>query len=107
MLNVVVGSLCETAVTLFISGMANVLPNHLPYYPRLGKKVLVNIGKPIDVTAIMATLEEKKAVEKRKIITDYIQAEMEILRRDTLALAKQEGFSPESNSDTNNNDGVV
>ena len=104
--NVLLDCLVKKYCYLCFSGMANVLPNHRPYWPRLGKKVLINVGKPINITSILSTLDEKKAAVKRKIITDYIQEEMEILRRDTLILAKQEGLNPESNSHTNNNSGV-
>ncbi|CAG7721591.1 unnamed protein product, partial [Allacma fusca] len=85
-------------------GIQNIMPNYRPYYPRIGKKLFVNIGKPIDVSVVLKNVEDKKASEKRKIITDYIQAEMEVLRRETIALAKIEGITSESDSEAPTSD---
>jgi len=73
---------------IVIAGMSNVLPNTKPYIPRVGKKVFVNIGEPLQIQPVLDDVKEKSPVEKRKIITDFIQAEMKKLREETLELTK-------------------
>lgn len=65
--------------------MDTVLPNEPPYYLRLGKKVTVNFGKPIELTDIVTQLRQDQVPEQdaRKAITDRIEAEMEKLRIET------------------------
>ena len=35
-------------------GMEQILPNEPPYYPRVGQRVTMNVGKPIDLTEVLA-----------------------------------------------------
>lgn len=60
--------------------MDTVLPNEPPYYLRLGKKVTVNFGQPIDLTELMGALRRDEIPEPdaRKVITDRIEKEMEV-----------------------------
>lgn len=69
-------------------GMDNVLPNYPPYRIKIGNKVTMNFGKPIDVSELVEKLKEENASEEeaRKAITDYIQDELMKLKRDTEAL---------------------
>lgn len=69
--------------------MPDVLPNHPPYIPRFGKKVFMNVGHPLDIEPIVKSVRGMSAIQKRKIITDFIQQEMELLRLESLNLAKE------------------
>ncbi|EZA59612.1 Tafazzin-like protein [Ooceraea biroi] len=59
-------------------GMDQVLPNEPPYMLKMGKKVTMNYGEPIDFTDLLAELRASKAseMEARKAITDRIQEEL-------------------------------
>jgi len=70
-------------------GMHDVLPNGWPYIPRVRKQVFMNVGEPLQIEPIVRSVEGLSAMQKRKIITDYIQSEMERLRKETLELAKE------------------
>jgi len=70
-------------------GMSDVLPNHPPYIPRFGKKVFMNVGSPLSIQPVLDGVKEMSAVQKRKIITDFIQGELELLRLETIALSKE------------------
>lgn len=56
-------------------GMDNVLPNTEPYYLKFGKKVTLNVGKPIDLNDFIEDLKFRGVKEgvARKLITDRIQ----------------------------------
>lgn len=60
--------------------MDSVLPNEPPYYLRLGKKVTVNFGQPIDLAELVGGLRRDEIAEPdaRKAITDRIEKEMEV-----------------------------
>lgn len=68
--------------------MADVLPSYKPYIPRIGKKVFMNVGQPLQIQPVLDSVQDKSPVDKRKIITDFIQSEMNKLRKETLELAK-------------------
>lgn len=59
-------------------GMDEVLPNEPPYMFKVGKRVTMNYGEPIDFSGLLAELRESKvsAMEARKAITDRIQEEL-------------------------------
>jgi monolysocardiolipin acyltransferase len=81
---------CQTTpvvIPFWHVGMADILPNKYPYIPRIGKTVLLNIGEPIDIKPVVDSVADKSALEKRKVITDFIQSKMAILREETLVLA--------------------
>lgn len=61
--------------------MDTVLPNEPPYYLRLGKTVTVNFGQPIEFTDLITGLRRDEIPEPdaRKVITDRIEAEMEVI----------------------------
>jgi len=88
----IISELDNTPIVLpfWHTGMSDVLPNHPPYIPRIGKKVFMNVGQPLDMAPVIKSVEGKSAIEKRKIITDFIQGEMDILRQETLKLAKSQ-----------------
>lgn len=69
-------------------GMEQILPNEPPYYPRIGKRVTMNVGKPIDLTEVLAEnrMQNLSPMERRKAITDVIQKNMEQLKRETEAI---------------------
>lgn len=77
-------------VPIWHEGMDQVLPNEPPYVLRLGKKLTFNFGKPLDLTHLVKELRARNApeIEARKIITDYIEAEMMKLKKETLKLHK-------------------
>ncbi|XP_060591018.1 tafazzin-like [Ruditapes philippinarum] len=66
-------------------GMDNVFPTRIPYYPRMGKKVTVVIGEPIDFEEDLKRLREQKKTDEeiRKYITDKIQDVFESLKIET------------------------
>lgn len=59
-------------------GMDEVLPNEPPYMLKVGKRVTMNYGEPIDLSGLLTELRESKAseIEARKAITDHIQQEL-------------------------------
>ncbi|XP_037910620.1 tafazzin homolog isoform X2 [Hermetia illucens] len=65
-------------IPIWHEGMDSVLPNTPPYYLRFGKKVTVNIGKPIQLSSLVQSLKERNVQEPeaRKLITDKIQEEL-------------------------------
>lgn len=75
-------------IPIWHEGMDSVLPNEPPYVLKFGKKVTINIGKPIHLNDMIEGLKLKNTpeVEARKLITDKIQEEMKILRRETESL---------------------
>lgn len=70
------------------TGMADVLPTRTPYIPRIGKKVFINIGQPLKIQPVLDAIKDFSPHDKRKVITDYIQSEMEKLRTVTLKLSE-------------------
>uniref|UniRef100_A0A2P2ICA8 Tafazzin family protein n=1 Tax=Hirondellea gigas TaxID=1518452 RepID=A0A2P2ICA8_9CRUS len=67
---------------LYHVGMDSVLPNVYPYRPKIGQKVTILVGEPLDMKPILARIDHqnKDPVEARKIITDCIQVELRKLR---------------------------
>lgn len=72
-------------VPIWHIGMDSILANEPPYYLRFGKRVTMNIGKPIDLSELIKQLRANKISEPeaRKVITDKIQDEMMILKEET------------------------
>uniref|UniRef100_A0A1B0BEA5 Tafazzin family protein n=1 Tax=Glossina palpalis gambiensis TaxID=67801 RepID=A0A1B0BEA5_9MUSC len=66
-------------------GMDSVLPNTEPYYLKFGKKVTLNVGKPIDMNDFIEDLKFRgvKEIVARKLITDKIQDVFHKLRLET------------------------
>ncbi|XP_064632777.1 tafazzin-like isoform X2 [Lineus longissimus] len=62
-------------------GMDDILPNY-QYMPKIGKKVTVYVGQPIDFREQLRNLRESKktAIEIRKQITDRIQEELHSIK---------------------------
>jgi monolysocardiolipin acyltransferase len=56
-------------------GMDKLMPNTPPYVLKVGQKVTLNFGQPIDLTETITRVKERKLdeVEARKCITDTIQ----------------------------------
>lgn len=75
---------------IFHEGMDDMLPNYPPYYFRLNSKLTFNFGKPIDLSATMKMIFDKKVdeVKARQIITDELQSRLEDLRKETEELHK-------------------
>ena len=73
---------CPIVLPFYHIGMDTILPNRAPYIPRLGKKVTVLIGEPIDFKDIVADMKRKQEdpATARKIITTRIQEEIWKLR---------------------------
>ncbi|XP_066975796.1 tafazzin isoform X2 [Macrobrachium rosenbergii] len=73
---------CPIVLPFYHVGMDAVLPNKAPYIPRVGKKVTVLIGEPMDFKEIVAEMKAKQEdpTTARKIITDKIQEEIWRLR---------------------------
>ncbi|XP_073812544.1 tafazzin, phospholipid-lysophospholipid transacylase isoform X2 [Musca autumnalis] len=72
-------------------GMDEVLPNVEPYILKWGKKVTLNIGKPIDLNDFIDDLKCRGVPEPeaRKLITDKIQEVFHHLRLETEELHKK------------------
>jgi monolysocardiolipin acyltransferase len=70
---------------IYHEGMSDLLPNEPPYYFRLNSRLTFNVGKPLDLSATMKMIFDKKIDEEeaRQIITDVIQSELEVLRTET------------------------
>jgi len=71
------------------TGMASVLPNERPYVPRFGNKVFMNVGHPLNIQSVLDSIKDFSARDKRKVITDFIQKEMEKLRETTVKLSEE------------------
>lgn len=67
-----------TIVPIWHEGMDTVLPNTPPYILQFGKKITINVGKPIDLQELVDDLRQRQASDEvaRKEITDRIQHEM-------------------------------
>lgn len=70
------------------TGMNEVLPTRSPYIPKIGKKILMNVGNPLNIQPILDCVKDLSPRDKRKVITDFIQSEMEKLREATLKLSE-------------------
>jgi len=70
--------------------MSKILPNSRPYYLRLGKRVFFNVGEPLKIEPVLDQVRDLKSVEKRKILTDFVQEKLDALRIETLELRKNE-----------------
>ncbi|XP_054719679.1 tafazzin-like isoform X2 [Uloborus diversus] len=70
--------ICPIVIPFWHLGMDSVLPNVEPYRPKIGQKVTIYIGNPIDFTIIRDKFssEYKSAVKRRKVITDKIQEQL-------------------------------
>ncbi|XP_055689028.1 tafazzin [Lutzomyia longipalpis] len=69
-------------IPIWHKGMETVLPNEPPYILRVGKKVTINFGDPIDLSDLVKSLKERNTPEPeaRKVITDRIEEELDKLR---------------------------
>nr|CAB3266822.1 tafazzin-like [Phallusia mammillata] len=69
-------------------GIDDILPNTKPYLPKIGKKVTILIGHPIDFGDQLKKAQQLglSAKEIRKSVTDIIQDELEKLRIETQQL---------------------
>ncbi|CAG0901067.1 unnamed protein product [Darwinula stevensoni] len=90
-------------VPMWQEGMDAVLPNRQPYVPRTGNRVTLNLGRPMDFSALLRRLREDgaSAMQKRRAVTDAIQSELRLLRTATrelhrASLRQQESLTPES-----------
>lgn len=65
-------------IPIYHLGMDQVLPNEPPYIFKFKKKVTMNYGDPIDFSCLLKELRNRRASEEeaRKVITDYIQDEL-------------------------------
>lgn len=71
-----------TIIPIWHEGMDTVLPNTPPYILQFGKKITINVGKPIDLQQLVDDLRLQNASDlvARKAITDRIQTEMRVIR---------------------------
>lgn len=72
-------------VPIWHEGMDTVLPNYPPYIIKFGKKITINVGQPINISDLVDSLKKNNTPEPeaRKIITDRLQNEMNVLRQKT------------------------
>lgn len=86
-----VGQLISTSpivpivIPMYHLGMDEVLPTKKPYIPRIGKRVTVCIGEPIDFDETLKELDRNGASQeqKRKVITDIIEKNLLKLKIET------------------------
>ncbi|CAL8094024.1 unnamed protein product [Orchesella dallaii] len=76
-------------IPFYHTGMPDVLPNQRPYIPRYGNKVFMNVGEPLNIQPVLDSITHFSPRDKRKVITDFIQLEMEKLRHVTLKLSQE------------------
>ena len=69
-------------IPIYHLGMDKVLPNQKPYIPRVGQKVTLVIGKPIDLNDTLEDLKSRQASdeEKRLVLTNVVQNALHELR---------------------------
>lgn len=72
-------------IPMWHEGTDTVLPNEPPYFLRVGKRVTLVYGEPLDLSKLVKELKEKNAteIEARKAITDTIQGELMKLKEKT------------------------
>lgn len=72
-------------VPIWHLGMDDVVPNSRPYICRTGKKVTINFGEPIDFSELVSKFKSENisAENARKIITEKIQQELMVLKKET------------------------
>ncbi|KAL4237023.1 hypothetical protein ACF0H5_005407 [Mactra antiquata] len=72
-------------------GMEDFYPTKKPYYPRIGKKITVVVGNPLDFENDVKMLREQNKTEEevRKYITDKIQDVFLTLKTETELLHSQ------------------
>ncbi|CAL4193172.1 unnamed protein product, partial [Meganyctiphanes norvegica] len=89
-------------------GMDSVLPNTKPYYPRVGKKVTVVVGEPMDFGEIVQEMRDRNEDPEtaRKIITDMIQEKLGSLR-DKAEELHNKNLQMETGSRQDNNDNSI
>lgn len=77
-------------VPIWHIGMDDILPNKTPYILKTGKKATFNFGEPIDLNGLLAELRANKVTAEfaRKAITDRIQNELLLLKKQTESLHK-------------------
>lgn len=78
-------------IPMWHEGTDTVLPNEPPYFLRVGKKVTLVYGEPLDLSILVKDLKEQKAseIEARKAITDAIQRELMKLKEKTEKIHSQ------------------
>ncbi|KAA0183364.1 hypothetical protein HAZT_HAZT001828 [Hyalella azteca] len=72
-------------------GMDSVLPNTRPFIPRVGKRVTIVVGEPLDTGPLLAQLSHDKVSkhEAMKRITDWLEIEFRKLGARTAELHAQ------------------
>ncbi|OQR69096.1 tafazzin-like [Tropilaelaps mercedesae] len=84
-------NVCPLVIPFWHMGMDSVLPNTKPYRPRCGHVVTINVGQPIDLSALKKKMESEgwSGTSKRKAFTDVIQEHFFTLREETQQLHRK------------------
>ena len=72
-------------IPIYHLGLDSILPNVTPYIPRIGQKVTIVVGEPIDFNPVMRELEKAgaNAEQRRKALADLVQQKLRALRKET------------------------
>ncbi|KAL3982714.1 Acyltransferase family protein [Acanthocheilonema viteae] len=61
---------------IWIHQMAEVWPQSKPYYPRIGKHVIIIIGSEVDMKEHMWRFRAGSVLERRKVLADFVQEKL-------------------------------
>ena len=76
-------------IPIYHLGMDSILKYTKPYIPRIGKKVTILIGDPIDISTKVWDLREKSYNSEKMVwieITEFLKAKIKLVEKETQIL---------------------